>query len=48
MAISLLYGEAEQNFLAGLYPCNKKTYVQLGAIILQRLYEDSQQIESFL
>ncbi|KAH7728676.1 krev interaction trapped protein 1-like isoform 1 [Aphelenchoides avenae] len=38
VAISLLYGEAEQNFLRGLYICNEKSYVQLAAIILHRLY----------
>jgi hypothetical protein len=37
-AISLLYGEAEQNFLRGFYLCNEKSYVQLAAIILHRLY----------
>jgi FERM central domain len=39
--ISLLYAEAEQNFLNGLYPCSEKCYVQLAAIILQRLYGSS-------
>ncbi|KAI1718726.1 FERM central domain-containing protein [Ditylenchus destructor] len=44
VAISLLYSEAEHNFLVGLYPCDSKCYIQLAAIILQRLYGDHQHL----
>uniref|UniRef100_A0A914MH12 Uncharacterized protein n=1 Tax=Meloidogyne incognita TaxID=6306 RepID=A0A914MH12_MELIC len=36
--VSLLYGEAEGQFLKGMLPCDEKHYIPLAAIVSQRLY----------
>uniref|UniRef100_A0A1I8BDB9 Transcriptional regulator n=1 Tax=Meloidogyne hapla TaxID=6305 RepID=A0A1I8BDB9_MELHA len=36
--VSLLYGEAEDQFLKGMLPCHEKHYIPMAAIISQRLY----------
>ncbi|KAI6178778.1 FERM domain-containing protein [Aphelenchoides besseyi] len=38
VAVRLLYGEAEQNFLHGMLPCKEKDCLKMGAIILRLLY----------
>uniref|UniRef100_A0A914HW04 FERM domain-containing protein n=1 Tax=Globodera rostochiensis TaxID=31243 RepID=A0A914HW04_GLORO len=35
---SLLYGEAEAQFLQGMYPCHEKHFVPMAAIVAYRLY----------
>jgi hypothetical protein len=38
VAVSLLYGEAEEQFLRGMLPCHEKHFLPMAAIVAHRIY----------
>ncbi|VDD87534.1 unnamed protein product [Enterobius vermicularis] len=45
-ALSLLYSEAQQNYMKGLYPCSDQDVAQLASIILQIIHGKSYELNS--